>query len=89
MLSCEVRALLTALRGRGSLWLAKPRQDIIITLNDGAERKGTSWETSPLDVAKEISKSLSERLVIAKVSNPSRDRGAHVLDPEHPHAGGW
>ena len=57
--------------GRGSLWLAKPRQDIIITLPDGAERKGTSWETTPLDVAKEISKSLSEKLVIAKVPGPS------------------
>ncbi|KAI0249798.1 hypothetical protein BJV78DRAFT_1225011 [Lactifluus subvellereus] len=46
---------------------AQPRQEIIITLSDGAERKGTSWETSPMDVAKEVSKSLSERLVIAKV----------------------
>jgi hypothetical protein len=46
---------------------AQPRQEIIITLPDGAERKGTSWETSPMDVAKEISKTLSEKLVIAKV----------------------
>ena len=49
----------------------KPRQEITITLPDGAERKGTSWETSPLDVAKEISKSLAEKLVIAKVFGPS------------------
>lgn len=34
---------------------------------DGSERKGKSWETSPMDVAKEVSKSLSERIVIAKV----------------------
>jgi len=34
---------------------------------DGSIRKGTSWETSPMDVAKEVSKSLSERIVIAKV----------------------
>jgi len=34
---------------------------------DGSERKGKSWETSPMDVAKEVSKSLSERVVIAKV----------------------
>lgn len=46
---------------------AQPRQEITITLPDGAERKGTSWETSPMDVAKGISKSLSEKLVIAKV----------------------
>jgi TGS domain len=37
---------------------------------DGSERKGKSWETSPMDVAKEVSKSLSERIVIAKVSFP-------------------
>lgn len=34
---------------------------------DGSERKGQSWETSPMDIAKEVSKSLSERVVIAKV----------------------
>ena len=34
---------------------------------DGSERKAKSWETSPLDVAKDVSKSLSERIVIAKV----------------------
>lgn len=34
---------------------------------DGSERKGKSWETSPMDIAKEVSKSLSERIVIAKV----------------------
>lgn len=34
---------------------------------DGSERIGTSWETSPMDIAKEVSKSLSERIVIAKV----------------------
>jgi threonyl-tRNA synthetase len=52
---------------------AQPRQEITITLPDGAERKGTSWETSPMDVAKDISKSLSERLVIAKVLALSGD----------------
>jgi len=36
---------------------------------DGTERKGRSWETSPMDIAKEVSKSLSERVVIAKVRN--------------------
>jgi threonyl-tRNA synthetase len=34
---------------------------------DGAQRTGTSWETSPMMVATQISKSLSERIVIAKV----------------------
>ena len=48
--------------------LEQPRQEISIELPDGSVRKGTSWETSPMDVAKELSKSLSERVVIAKVS---------------------
>jgi threonyl-tRNA synthetase len=34
---------------------------------DGSNRQGTSWHTSPMDIAKEVSKSLSERVVIAKV----------------------
>ncbi|EIW79924.1 threonyl-tRNA synthetase [Coniophora puteana RWD-64-598 SS2] len=46
---------------------AQPRQEITVTLPDGSERKGTSWETSPMDIAKEISKGLSEKVVIAKV----------------------
>lgn len=45
------------------------RQEIHITMPDGTQRIGTSWETSPMDVAKEISKSLSDRIVIAKVVN--------------------
>ncbi len=47
--------------------IAKPREDITITMPDGSTRSGKSWETSPMDIAKEISKSLSERIVIAKV----------------------
>jgi threonyl-tRNA synthetase len=47
----------------------QPRQEITITMPDGSERKGTSYETSPMDVAKEISKSLADRIVIAKVRN--------------------
>lgn len=45
----------------------QPRQEISITLPDGSQRKGTSWETSPMDVAKQISQSLADRVVIAKV----------------------
>ncbi|KAG5644667.1 hypothetical protein DXG03_007966 [Asterophora parasitica] len=45
---------------------AQPRDEVIITLRDGSERKGKSWETSPMDVAKEVLKSFSERLIIAK-----------------------
>ncbi|KAH9910563.1 uncharacterized protein B0H18DRAFT_1068010, partial [Fomitopsis serialis] len=46
---------------------AQPRQEVDITMPDGSKRKGMSWETSPLDIAKEISKGLVDRVVIAKV----------------------
>ena len=49
---------------------AQPRQEIEITLPDGAKRKGTSWAPSPMDVAKEISKGLADRIVISKVTPP-------------------
>ncbi|KAJ2722448.1 threonyl-tRNA synthetase, partial [Coemansia sp. Benny D115] len=46
----------------------KPREKITITLPDGAEREGTSWETTPMDIANSLSKSLAKSLVIAKVN---------------------
>ncbi|KAJ2155877.1 threonyl-tRNA synthetase [Coemansia sp. RSA 552] len=46
----------------------KPREQITITLPDGTEREATSWETTPMDIANSISKSLAKRLVIAKVN---------------------
>ncbi|KAJ2444397.1 threonyl-tRNA synthetase [Coemansia sp. RSA 2424] len=45
----------------------KPREKIVITLPNGSEREGTSWETTPMDIAKSISMSLAKALVIAKV----------------------
>jgi len=71
---------------------AQPRQEIHITLKDGSKKTGTSWETTPMDVAKEISKSLSERLVIAKVDGVLWDLerplegsvNLELLDFEHP-----
>lgn len=50
-----------------SFFLAKPRSPIKVTLPDGREMDGIAWETSPMDIAKLISKSLSERIVIARV----------------------
>jgi threonyl-tRNA synthetase len=92
---------------RGELWIpsyiplvvtdstavpGKSRQEIHITLKDGNKKTGTSWETTPMDVAKEISKSLSERLVIAKVDGVLWDLerplegsvNLELLDFEHP-----
>ncbi|KAK7019839.1 aa-TRNA-ligase-II domain-containing protein [Favolaschia claudopus] len=71
---------------------SQPRVDIVITMPDGSERKGKSWETSPMDVAKEVSKSLSERIVIAKVDGELWDLERplegpcklELLDFEHP-----
>lgn len=45
----------------------QPRQEIQITMRDGSIRKGMTWETSPMDIGKEISKSFVDRMVIAKV----------------------
>ncbi|KAF9256032.1 threonyl-tRNA synthetase [Marasmius fiardii PR-910] len=71
---------------------AKPREEITITLPDGNEKKGLSWDTSPMDVAKEISKGLSEKVVIAKVNGEVWDLERpleascklELLDFEHP-----
>jgi len=71
---------------------SQPRQEIHVTLPDGSQRKGTSWETSPMDIAKEVSKSLSERVVIAKVDGDLWDLerplekscSLELLDFEHP-----
>ncbi|KAG5457578.1 MAG: Threonyl/alanyl tRNA synthetase [Olpidium bornovanus] len=46
---------------------AKAREPIQVTLPDGAVKVATSWETSPMDIAKSLSKSLPDKLVIAKV----------------------
>ncbi|KAI0080421.1 tars protein [Panus rudis PR-1116 ss-1] len=71
---------------------SQPRQEIEITLPDGSKRKGTSWETSPMDIAKEISKGLADRIVIAKVDGQVWDLerplekscSLELLDFEHP-----
>ncbi|KAJ7058562.1 hypothetical protein C8F01DRAFT_990680 [Mycena amicta] len=71
---------------------AQPREEIAITMPDGSERKGKSWETSPMDIAKDLSKSLSERVVIAKVDGELWDLERpleascklELLDFEHP-----
>lgn len=46
----------------------KPREPIKITLKDGTVIDGTSWETTPFQIAKDISKSLLDRVFISKVN---------------------
>ncbi|KAI9305580.1 hypothetical protein BJ944DRAFT_161478 [Cunninghamella echinulata] len=70
----------------------KPRVPITITLPDGTVKEGISWETSPMDIALGIAKSLAERTVIAKVNGevwdlerPFEDSvQLELLDFEHP-----
>ena len=45
----------------------KPREKINVTMPDNSVRVGESWVTSPADIARQISKSLFERIVIAEV----------------------
>lgn len=71
-------------RDRSDVSADQPRQEIHVTMPDGSNRKGISWETSPMDVAKEVSKSLSERVVIAKVSGNLEDKITR-----HVFSGGW
>ena len=44
-----------------------PRVPLKIVLKDGAVKEATSWETTPMDIARGISKSLADRLCISKV----------------------
>eukprot|EP00919_Chromeraceae_sp_WS-2016_P080849 GHVR01191078.1.p1 GENE.GHVR01191078.1~~GHVR01191078.1.p1 ORF type:complete len:788 (+),score=152.20 GHVR01191078.1:73-2436(+) len=45
----------------------KPKIDINIELPDGTIKTGTSWVTTPLDIAKGISKGLANSVIVARV----------------------
>lgn len=72
--------------------IAKPREEITISLPNGKEEKGTSWETTPAAIAKGISKSLLERTVISLVDGElwditrplEKSCKLEFLDFEHP-----
>lgn len=59
---------------------ARPREPITITLSDGSIKQGTSWETTPAEIAKGISKSLLKRTVIARLN----DDNNQLWDLERP-----
>ena len=69
-----------------------PKQPITITLGDGKIVAGNSWETSPASIARQISKSLLERTIIAKVDGElwdldrplEKDCRVELLDFDHP-----
>lgn len=50
-----------------TFFTAQIREDIVVTMPDGSERNGKGWETSPMSIAQDVSKSLADRVVIAKV----------------------
>ena len=56
-----------------SLVIAKPRAEIKITLRDGKQVTGMSWEITPLEIAKGISKQFAEKMVVAKVNSEQWD----------------
>ena len=59
----------------------KERKEVEVTLPDGKTRKAVAWQTSPMEVARDISKSLSERIVISKVRmQRARRTGICVAD---------
>ncbi|KAG2702053.1 hypothetical protein I3760_06G072900 [Carya illinoinensis] len=52
-----------------------PADPIKITLPDGTVKEGKKWVTSPLDVAREISKSLASNALISQVNGVLWDMG--------------
>ncbi|KAI1802753.1 threonyl-tRNA synthetase [Daldinia bambusicola] len=56
----------------------KPREQITITLPDGSTKTGTSWETTPGEIAKGVSNSLYKRSVVARID------GEKLWDLERP-----
>lgn len=49
-----------------------PREEIKVTLPSGDVKEGTSFETSPMDIAKSISNSLANNVVVASVKYKNR-----------------
>ncbi|SCU92527.1 LAMI_0E10880g1_1 [Lachancea mirantina] len=45
-----------------------PREAIKVVLKDGTEKDAVSWETTPMDIAKEIAKSFPDKQCISKVN---------------------
>jgi hypothetical protein len=52
--------------------IAFEKKAIKITLPDGKVLDGTAFQTTPLDIAKSLSNSLPDKVVVAKVKYSSR-----------------
>ncbi|SMQ55073.1 unnamed protein product [Zymoseptoria tritici ST99CH_3D7] len=86
-------AIFDRLKAEQDAWKAKqPREDIQVTLGNGSSKDGKSWETTPSQIARDISKSLFERTVIARVDGELWDLdrplekscSLELLDFDHP-----
>lgn len=72
----------------------KPRDLLTVTLPDGKKVEGLTWETNPLDVAKTLSNSLANEVVVAKVNGQlwdlerpfEEDSTLHLLKFSEPEA---
>ena len=70
----------------------QPRDKINVTLDNDRIEVATAWETTPAFIARQISKSLFERIVVARVdgelwdlNRPLEKSGRlELLDFEHP-----
>ena len=62
------------LKNERDAWVAdQPREVITITLPDGKEVPGTSWSTTPYEVASGISKGLADNCIVCKVDGEEWD----------------
>lgn len=62
-----------------------PQKEIVITLPSGDKKTGTSFVTTPLDVAKQISSQLAKKIIVAKVRYPDgriATLDANIQNPE-------
>ena len=63
----EYDAKIASIKSVFIVYLGMPRSAIKVSLLDGRIMDATAWETTPMEIAKTLSKSLSDRVVIAKV----------------------
>lgn len=86
-------AIFDKVKAEQDAWIAnQPREDINVTLASGDVRVGKSWELTPNQIARDISKSLFERTVIARVDGELWDLdrplekscSLELLDFDHP-----
>lgn len=54
------------------IYIELPKVPIVITLPDGKTKEGTSFVTTPLDIAKMLSNSLPDKVVVSKVRFTNR-----------------